>query len=85
MKRTTKWLPNTTFTTYFGIILMNFWFYYIIFKGKPAFEAYGNNNIKPSVGGYLYGNYMMSHNVNAHRGDNKPDTYQSYKNAILYS
>lgn len=32
---TTKWLPNSAFTTYFG---------------KPAFENYGYGNIKPANG-----------------------------------
>ena len=30
---TTRWLPDSSFTTYFG---------------KPAFHAYGKGNIKPT-------------------------------------
>ena len=46
---TTRWLPNSAFTTYFG---------------KPAFENYGYGNINPVYGGLFYGNYMLSHNMN---------------------
>lgn len=53
MEETTRWLPNTAFTTYFG---------------KPAFENYGRANVHPPVGGCVYGQYLLSHNVNPHRG-----------------
>ena len=39
---TTRWLPNSAFTTYFG---------------KPAFENYGYGNTNPVYGGLFYGNY----------------------------
>ena len=41
---TTRWLPNSSFTTYFG---------------KPAFENYGYGNINPVYGGLFYGNYFL--------------------------
>lgn len=56
-KQTTRWIPNSAFTTYFG---------------KPAFENYGRGNTKPSSGGLMYGNYLKSHNVQPHRGMNSP-------------
>ena len=37
---TTRWLPDSAFTTYFG---------------KPAFHAYGKGNVNPTVGGVNYG------------------------------
>lgn len=40
MGKTTRWLPNTSFTTYYG---------------KPAFENYGMGNVQPTVGGIVYG------------------------------
>jgi len=65
---TTKWLPNSAFTTYFG---------------KPAFENYGYGNTKPTYGGLFYGNYMLSHNINPMDGGNKPEEKQVYSSAIL--
>jgi hypothetical protein len=65
---TTRWLPNSAFTTYFG---------------KPAFENYGNGNTKPVYGGLFYGNYMLSHNVNPMDGNNQPETKQVYSSAML--
>ncbi len=65
---TTRWLPNTAFTTYFG---------------KPAFENYGSGNTKPVYGGLFYGNYMLSHNINPIDGENRPDTKQVYSSAML--
>ena len=56
---TTRWLPDTAFTTYFG---------------KPAFHTYGKGNTAPVVGGTVYGNYMLSHNVNPESGKVLPDT-----------
>lgn len=40
MKAETRWLPDSAFTTYFG---------------KPAWGIYGNANVKPTVGGIVYG------------------------------
>ena len=65
---TTKWLPNSAFTTYFG---------------KPAFENYGYGNTNPVSGGLFYGNYMLSHNINPIDGGNIPDTKQVYSSAML--
>jgi hypothetical protein len=67
---TTRWLPNSAFTTYFG---------------KPAFENYGYGNTKPTYGGLFYGNYMLSHNVNPMDGQNIPETKQVYSSAMLKS
>lgn len=57
---TTRWLPDSSFTTYFG---------------KPAFHAYGKGNVNPTVGGVNYGHNLLTHNINAECGDNPP-TYQ---------
>jgi hypothetical protein len=51
---TTRWLADSAFTTYFG---------------KPAFHTYGAGNTNPSVGGNVYGEYMLTHNVNPQCGD----------------
>lgn len=40
IKSTSRWLPDTALTTYFG---------------KPAFHPYGNGNVHPTVGGTVYG------------------------------
>lgn len=65
---TTRWLPNSAFTTYFG---------------KPAFENYGYGNTNPVYGGLFYGNYMLTHNINPIDGENRPDTKQVYSSAML--
>jgi hypothetical protein len=65
---TTRWLPNSAFTTYFG---------------KPAFENYGYGNTNPVYGGLFYGNYMLSHNINPIDGENHPDEKQVYSSAML--
>lgn len=67
---TTRWLPNSAFTTFFG---------------KPAFENYGFGNTKPTYGGLFYGNYMLSHNINPIDGDNLPQEKQVYASAMLKS
>lgn len=65
---TTRWLPNTSFTTFFG---------------KPAFENYGFGNTKPTYGGLFYGNYMLSHNINPVDGENLPEEKQVYASCML--
>jgi hypothetical protein len=66
-KQTTRWIPNSAFTTYFG---------------KPPFENYGRGNTHPVDGGLLYGTYLYSHNVHPHRGANQPSNLQSYPVAL---
>jgi hypothetical protein len=56
-KGPTRWLPDSAFTTYFG---------------KPAFHSYGMANINPVNGGNIYGQYMLSHNINPESGNNLP-------------
>jgi hypothetical protein len=65
---TTRWLPNSAFTTYFG---------------KPAFENYGYGNLNPVYGGLFYGNYMLSHNINPIDGENRPEEKQVYSSSML--
>lgn len=65
---TTRWLPNTSFTTFFG---------------RPAFENYGYGNTKPTYGGLFYGNYMLSHNINPVDGENIPGEKQVYASSML--
>ncbi|MCQ2819176.1 MAG: hypothetical protein MJ252_18080 [archaeon] len=67
---TTRWLPNSAFTTYFG---------------KPAFENYGYGNTNPVYGGLFYGNYMLSHNMNPIDGKNHPPEKQVYSSAMMKS
>ena len=64
---TTRWLPDSAFTTYFG---------------KPAFHAYGKGNVNPTVGGVNYGQNMLSHNINAESGENPPLYQQVYNSAL---
>ena len=66
LHQTTRWMPNSGFTTYFG---------------KPAFHNYGNANTKPTFGGLGYGQYMKSHSISAHLGDSKPEYHQIHQNA----
>lgn len=60
-------MPDSALTTYFG---------------KPAFHAYGNGNTNPGQGGLIYGDYMKTHSINPHSGDNKPDMLQCYTRAM---
>ncbi len=64
LHETTRWLPDSAFTTFFG---------------KPAFHAYGKGNVNPTYGGPVYGQYMLSHNINPECGDNAPQYRQTYK------
>ena len=64
-----RWLPDSAYQSYFG---------------KPAFHAYGKNNTKPTVGGVVYGQYMLSHNVNPEHGDNNPKYQQVYNSAMNF-
>lgn len=64
---TTRWLPDSSFTTYFG---------------KPAFHSYGKGNINPTVGGVNYGHNLLTHNINAECGDNPPLYQQVYDSAL---
>jgi len=67
LQQTSRWLPNSAFTTYFG---------------KPAFANYGQGNTNPTWGGVGgYGSYMKTHNVNPHEGSNKPKFEQVYQTA----
>ena len=68
-KGPTRWLADSAFTTYFG---------------KPAFHTYGKGNTNPVVGGNIYGQYMLSHNVNPESGRNLPQYQQVYPNALKY-
>lgn len=61
-------LPDSAMTTYFG---------------KPAFHAYGNGNVRPASGGLVYGQYLKTHNINPHSGDNKPEHVQVYGRAMI--
>lgn len=70
MMQTTRWLPDSAFTTYFG---------------KPAFGPYGYGNTKPTYGGLMYGNYLATHNIAPHEDGNRPDYAQVYSTAELYS
>ena len=49
--------------------------------GKPIWHSYGNKNTDPTVGGVVYGHYLLSHNINPHAGDNKPLYHQVYNSA----
>lgn len=64
---TTRWLPDSSFTTYFG---------------KPAFHTYGKGNVQPTVGGINYGQNLLTHNINAECGDNPPLYQQVYDSAL---
>ncbi|CAD8184233.1 unnamed protein product [Paramecium octaurelia] len=63
----TRWIADSAFTTYFG---------------KPAWGPYGYNNVNPAVGGIIYGQHLLSHNVQPHRNKNDPYYIQTYQNAL---
>jgi hypothetical protein len=58
LKMKGRLMADSALTTYFG---------------KPAFHAYGNGNLQPGQGGLIYGDYMKTHSINPHSGDNKPE------------
>lgn len=60
-------MADSALTTYFG---------------KPSFHNYGNNNTHPAQGGLIYGDYLKTHNINPHSGDNNPIGVQVYKRAM---
>lgn len=60
-------MSDSAITTYFG---------------KPTFHAYGNSNVQPFQGGLIYGDYMKTHNINPHSGENKPKCVQVYSRAL---
>lgn len=68
LKKCSRWLPDSALTTYFG---------------KPAFHAYGNGNTDPTYGGSMYGQYLLTHNINPHSGGNKPEFSQVHGRAML--
>lgn len=70
LNETTRDLANSAFMTYFG---------------KPPFENYGKGNVKPAVGGILYGDYLKTHNVNPHRGPSVPRYKQVFDGADFSS
>lgn len=49
--------------------------------GKPIFHPYGKGNTNPTVGGVVYGQYMLTHNIHPHVGDNCPTYHQVYDSA----
>ena len=61
-------MADSALTTYFG---------------KPAFHPYGNANVLPAQGGLVYGDYMKTHNINPHSGDNHPEYRQCYERAMI--
>jgi hypothetical protein len=68
LKLCSRWLPDSSITTYFG---------------KPAFHAYGNGNTNPTAGGAIYGQYLKTHNINPHSGGNRPEFVQIHGRAML--
>lgn len=62
-----RWLPDSAYQSYFG---------------RPAFHTYGMKNTTPTYGGHVYGDYMLTHNVNPEHGQNKPKYQQVYHPAM---
>jgi hypothetical protein len=48
------------------------------YYGRPPFSNYGRANTRPLSGGVVYGQYLLTHNVSPHRGDNIPKYMQCY-------
>lgn len=54
MKATTRELADTAFTTYFG---------------KPSFGPYGYGNVRPTIGGMMYGQHMYDYELKFQKVD----------------
>lgn len=54
-----------------------------ITENRPPFCCYGAANVKPTVGGIIYGNYLKTFNANPQKGSNAPSSGQIYKTTEL--
>ena len=69
VRKWARWLPDSGYQSHFG---------------KPAFHCYGRDNTTPIYGGHVYGDYLLSHNVNPEHGQNLPKYQQVYKAAMSH-
>ena len=60
-------MADSSITTYFG---------------RPSWHCYGNGNVNPAQGGLVYGDYLKTHNINPHTGENEPENVQIYARAM---
>lgn len=54
-----------------------------LFYEMPCIEAYGRKNTSGD-NGFIYNNFMKTHNVLPHRLGNEPAKYQSYRSALNF-
>lgn len=57
ISRTSRWLPDTTFRSYLN---------------KPCFHNYGRTNTNSVAGGIIWGDYLLTHNINPNQKPNRP-------------
>ncbi|CAI2363131.1 unnamed protein product [Moneuplotes crassus] len=65
-KRKTRWKPDSHLRSEYG---------------KPIFHPYGKANTNPTSGGIIYGDYLRTHNIHPHSGENHPEYRQTYTSA----
>lgn len=49
---------------------------------RQVFENYGRENTHGTNDGIIYGNYMKTHNINPHIGDNQPHDEETFYHAL---
>lgn len=54
-----------------------------LFYEKPCLESYGRKNTSGNDG-FIYNDYLKTHNVQPHRHENDPNKYQTFRSALNY-
>ena len=54
-----------------------------LFYDKPCLETYGRKNTSGN-NGFIYNDYMKTHNVQPHRHENEPNKYQTYRSSLNF-
>ena len=68
MRNESRYLSDTAFRKIFS---------------RQVFENYGNANTIDHNDGFVYGNYLKSHNINLHTGNNLPNTEETFYHALV--
>lgn len=67
MRNESRYLSDTGFRKYFD---------------RQVFENYGNANVHDHNDGFVYGNYLKTHNINPHTQQNLPQTEETFYHAL---
>lgn len=54
-----------------------------LFYERPCLEAYGRTNTSGN-NGFVYNDFLKTHNVLPHRLGNEPTKYQAYRSALNF-